>query len=112
MTDRVAQLEAALRAENALIVEAQRLLTAYIQGSQRAPPSTACSSSSTARSGAGRGDWPTMLSIGARCVLRHRLRERAKRRAGWRPGWSPGDQSGFCLAFFASRRSCLAKSSA
>jgi hypothetical protein len=35
MTDRVAQLEAALRAENALIVEAQRLLTAYIQGSQR-----------------------------------------------------------------------------
>jgi hypothetical protein len=43
MTDRVAQLEAALRGENALIVEAQRLLTAYIQGSQRAPPSTACS---------------------------------------------------------------------
>ncbi len=35
MTDRVARLEAALRAENALIVEAQRLLTAYIQGSQR-----------------------------------------------------------------------------
>ena len=35
MTDRVAQLEAALRAENALTVEAQRLLTAYIQGSQR-----------------------------------------------------------------------------
>ena len=44
MTDRVAQLEAALRAENALIVEAQRLLTAYIQGSQRAPPLTASSS--------------------------------------------------------------------
>jgi hypothetical protein len=41
MTDRVAQLEAALRAENALTVEAQRLLTAYIQGSQRAPPLTA-----------------------------------------------------------------------
>ena len=95
MTDRVAQLEAALRAENALIVEAQRLLTAYIQGSQR-----------------GAAIRPTMPSSGARCVLRHRLRERAKLRAGWRPGWSPGDQSGFCLAFFASRRSCLAKSSA
>lgn len=35
MTDPVAQLEAALRAENALIVEAQRL-TAYIQRNQRA----------------------------------------------------------------------------
>ena len=65
MTDPVAQLEAALRAENALIVEAQRL-TAYIQRNQRAPPLTACSSSSTARRGARGGDWPTMPSSGAR----------------------------------------------
>jgi hypothetical protein len=62
MTDRAAELEAAVRAQDKLIAEAQRLLKAYVETKRGIPtPSlTICSGSSTGPASARRSVWCAM----------------------------------------------------